>query len=420
MMQPATGLVLPADVLTSSWFILLLTVVAFNTIIYVGLTLAKLVPMPRQIHPSRVRLWVRALGVDPDKELPVKHRRERDTLTDADPYDDMRQRIVCRDIPLAFGITGILVIGVAATALIAFGSYGLNLHLLEMSTGVLLLILAQLFALRAFRPVTVTWSWAVASVLIVVLSVVRAAYLDSPYPLTYAYIAMTAFAPVALYWRPSIVAGLVMLLALVALTQLHQGGDDMRLIIAGVTALLVGAMLLRLRLKSVAELSQEKSLSEQLVTTDVLTGALTARGLLTVVPAIAGMAERTGEQVLLIDIRIPELAEANTKYGARYGDDVLRAAAKTIDRVVRTGDLVARWQGAEFVIAGIGSRPNADELVQRVQNALHDTGINLGKRPLRLSVGTAAGDPRETTFDQLLTEARYRRELTEVAGPTAS
>ena len=419
-MQPATGVMLPADVLTSNWFILLLTVVAFNTIIYVGLTLAKLVPMPRQIHPSRVRLWVRALGVNPEKDVPMKHQRELDTLTVADPYDDMRQRIVCRDVPLAFGITGVLVLGVTTTALIAFGSYGLKLHLLEMSTGVLLLICAQLFALRPFRPGTVAWSWAVASVLIVVLSIVRAAYLDSPYPLTFAYIVMTAFAPIALFWRPSIAAGLVMLAALIVSTELHQPGDEIRLIIAGVTALLVGAMLLRLRLKAVAGWSQEKSLSQQLVTTDVLTGTLTARGLLTVVPAIAGMAERTGEHVLLIDIRIPELAEANTKYGARYGDDVLRAAAKTIDRVVRKGDLVARWQGAEFLVAGIGNSPNAADLAQRIQNALHDTGINLGKRPLRLSVGTAAGDPRETTFEQLLAEARKRRGLSEVSGPTAS
>ena len=211
-----------------------------------------------------------------------------------------------------------------------------------------------------------------------------------------------------------------MLVALLVPSQLTHDRGDIRLVIAGVTALLVSAMLLRLRLNAIAEWSREKTLSQQLVTTDVLTGTLTARGLLTVVPAIASIAERTGEHVLLIDIHIQDLSKANAQYGIRYGDDVVRAVANTINKVVRTGDLVARWEGTEFVIAGLGRSPNADSLSERVQQALHTSGINLGKRPMRLSVGTAAGDPRETTFDQLLTEARARRELSEVAWPTVA
>lgn len=413
MTEPVTGLVLPGDVMTSGWFILLLTVVAFNTIIYVGLTLAKLVPMPRQVHPSRVRLWVRALGVDPDKDTPVKHPPRHALLPPPDPYEDMRRDIVRRDVPLAFGITGVLGIGVATAALIAFGSRGFGLHILEMSTSVMLLICAQLFALRPFRAETVAWTWAIASLLIVVLSIVRAAYLDSPYPLNFAYIAMTAFAPITLFWRPSIAAGLVMLVALIVSSHQIEGRDDVRLIIAGATALLVSAMLLRLRLKAIAERSREKTLSEQLVTTDVLTGTLTARGLLTVMPAIASMAERTGEHVLLIDIGIPDLSKANIQYGTRYGDDVLRAAAMVIQKVLRRGDLVARWQGAEFLIAGLGQTPNAEELSERVQNALHASGINLGKQRMTLSVGTAAGDPGRrlstNSWSKLVRDASYRR-----------
>jgi len=49
------GLLFPESVLSSGWFTLLATVVALNTIIYVGLTLAKVIPWPRQFHPRRVR-----------------------------------------------------------------------------------------------------------------------------------------------------------------------------------------------------------------------------------------------------------------------------------------------------------------------------------------------------------------------------
>ena len=58
-MHAPAGILLPESVLTSNWFILMATVVAFNTIIYMGLTLSKLIPMPRQFHPERVRGWMR-------------------------------------------------------------------------------------------------------------------------------------------------------------------------------------------------------------------------------------------------------------------------------------------------------------------------------------------------------------------------
>ncbi|MEO3761092.1 GGDEF domain-containing protein [Mycobacterium sp. B14F4] len=405
MTGPATGIVLPADVLTSNWFILLLTVVALNTIIYVGLTLAKLLPMPRQVHPSRVRRYLRALGMDPEKDTAVNHIPTPEPLDTTDPFDDMRGATVRRDVPLAFGISGVLVILVASAGFITFGLMGITLHIVELSTGVLFIVLAQLFSLRPFRAGPMMWAWAMACVALVVLSIVRSYYYETPLPLVYAYIVMTAFAPIALYWRPILTAGALMLAALGVATQLTEGRDGVRILIAGVGALLVGAMLLRLRLKAIEEWSNDKARSQALVTTDVLTGTLTPRGLLTIMPAIAGIAERTGEQVCLMYFSVQDIAAANAQYGAHYGDDVLRAVATTIQGAVRRGDLVARWRGAEFLVAGIGSRPSADELARRVREALQRSTINLGKWPTTFSVGTAAGDPRETTFDNLLSEA---------------
>ncbi len=420
MREPATGIVLPAAVLSSDWFILLLTMVALNTIIYVGLSLAKLVPMPRQAHPNRVRSWMRALGMDPEKDTAVNRIPRTESMDTLDPYEKMRREIVRRDMPLAFGIAGILVIFVAAAGLIAFGASGMTLHLVELSSGLLLMVCGQLFALRPFRAQTVMWAWAVACVLLVVLSIVRATYYDSPYSLVYAYIVMTAFAPITLFWRPSIAAGVLMLGTLAAATQLGDGSDYVRLIIAGVGALLVSAMLLQLRLKAIAEWCNEKVRSQALVTTDVLTGALTPRGLLTIMPAIAGIAERTGEQVCLMYFGVRDIAKANAQYGSQYADDVLRAVANTIQAAVRRGDLVARWQDGEFLVAGIGGRPNADELVRRVREAMQSIGINLGKWPTDVSVGIAAGDPRQTTFDELLVEARTNWAMSKGAASTAA
>ena len=105
---------------------------------------------------------------------------------------------------------------------------------------------------------------------------------------------------------------------------------------------------------------------------------------------------------------------------AQYGDDVLRAVADTIQEAVRRGDLVARWQDGEFLVAGIGSKPNADELIRRVHEAVQSSGVHLGKWPTNVSVGVAAGDPRETTFDELLAEARTNCGMLKAAGSTAA
>jgi diguanylate cyclase (GGDEF)-like protein len=102
---------------------------------------------------------------------------------------------------------------------------------------------------------------------------------------------------------------------------------------------------------------------------------------------------------------IDDLARANSEYGVIYGDDVIKAVGQAIAQTVRQGDLVARWGGDEFLVAGLGSKPSADQMAARIQEAVRISGVNLGKWPTTVTVRTAAGDPAETTFEALLTEA---------------
>jgi hypothetical protein len=48
------GILLPSSVLSSAWFQSLAVFVALNTLVYVGLTFAKLVRWPSQLHPADV------------------------------------------------------------------------------------------------------------------------------------------------------------------------------------------------------------------------------------------------------------------------------------------------------------------------------------------------------------------------------
>jgi diguanylate cyclase (GGDEF)-like protein len=404
-MRVPQGLLLPESVLSSWWFITLALIVAFNTIIYLGLTLSKLVPWPHQFHPARVRGWLLRLGANVDgdprlTDVPLPRAPES-----TDPYESLRGGIARRDIPQAFGLFGILVIVITTVVLIVNQGQNLWVSVVQLTLGVAFLLLANITGRRHYRAVTVEWIWVVACTVLVIALLVEAARSGRLAAVAYSLMLMTAFAPVTLAWRPALVGSGVMLAGLVAAASSSGALDTARIIIAGASALLVGLVLLRLRFVAADALADERARSAALATTDPLTGSLTRSGLLSLVPMVAGLAERTTGTVCVIAVDILHLSEATATYGVRYRDDILRTLATTLHDSVRLGDLVARWSGDDFVVVGVGGRPDALAMQQRLQAALDTSGVSLGKAPVRIVVGTAAGSPRERTFEELLADA---------------
>lgn len=388
----AGGIMLPESVLSSWWFILLATIVAFNTIIYLGLTLAKMIPMPKQVHPSLVRKWLRAVGVDVDADTTADDIPTPEPPESDDPYTNMRRDIASLEIPQAFAFVGGLVVLLSTAAILSFSNDRVAASLIELASGLAFLLAAQALHRRNFRARTLMWTWAIACVGLVEVLLAESARSQNQTPVAYTLIVMTAFAPVTLAWRPAIVAGAIMFLSVVIAIRI-EGGNDVRLAVSAFAALVVSGTLLRLRLVSLDELSDEQAKSEALASTDVLTGTLTQNGLLSLVPGMAGIAERVGLDVCVMFFDVNNLTEANEEYGVHYGDDVLICVAKAIRDNMRAGDLVARWDGDEFLVVGLGPKPDADLLAARIEEAVLSSGVNLGRWPTTLKTGTAAGDP---------------------------
>ena len=272
MMRAAGGIVLPESVLTSQWFILLATVVAFNTVVYLGLTLAKLIPLPKQFHPSRVRRWLKAGGIEIDEDSAMDDIPVRMLAESADPYENLRRGVAKRDIPQAFALVGGLIILLSMAAFITQVDNRAYGALVELVVGLIFLLISQILGRRDFRARVVMWTWALSCVVLVVVLSLEAVRSQTQTPVAYTLIVLTAFAPVTLAWRPSIVAAEIMFGIVIIASLRVQGNEDARLIVTAFAAIIVSFTLLRLRLVSLDALSDERAKSEALASTDVLTG----------------------------------------------------------------------------------------------------------------------------------------------------
>ena len=210
MTRAAGGIVLPESVLTSQWFILLATVVAFNTVVYLGLTLAKLIPLPKQFHPSRVRRWLKAGGIEIDEDSAMDDIPVRMLAESADPYENLRRGVAKRDIPQAFALVGGLIILLSMAAFITQVDNRAYGALVELVVGLIFLLISQILGRRDFRARVVMWTWALSCVVLVAVLSLEAVRSQTQTPVAYTLIVLTAFAPLTLAWRPSIIASEIM------------------------------------------------------------------------------------------------------------------------------------------------------------------------------------------------------------------
>jgi two-component system cell cycle response regulator len=71
---------------------------------------------------------------------------------------------------------------------------------------------------------------------------------------------------------------------------------------------------------------------------------------------------RFGRQYGLLMFDIDRFRQANDDHGHEVGDALLKAMAETLERTLRTGDLVGRWGGEEFLVLA----PDVDEIALRL------------------------------------------------------
>jgi diguanylate cyclase (GGDEF)-like protein len=110
----------------------------------------------------------------------------------------------------------------------------------------------------------------------------------------------------------------------------------------------------------------------ELSVTDALTGLPNRRHLQEHAPALWAQAEREQRMLAALAIDLDHFKAVNDAHGHAAGDELLRRVADALRQVVRTGDLVARTGGEEFVVLTlVDAAATAVDLAERLRRAVN-------------------------------------------------
>lgn len=160
----------------------------------------------------------------------------------------------------------------------------------------------------------------------------------------------------------------------------------------------------------VTQLIEAQQQLRELSLTDEMTGLLNRRGFLTLAEQQLRLERHVGTArgLALLFADMDGLKKINDSLGHEAGSEAISCLANIVKSVVRSGDLVARWGGDEFVILSIGS---GDENVQlmsdRIHNALAEHNAGSGKHyEVACSIGVAPVLlDGSRTFEEIIAEA---------------
>lgn len=397
------GILLPQDILMSPAFTAFSLFVALNTIIYLGLTLAKFVPWPTQVRPATVR---RLLPVSIEEDRAMRSPSRPAPQPNQDPLRSLRWADARQTIPVALGLTGALtvIVGLINSALF-IRTFGPSI-LVGMAFGLALIVLAQVLTRARLRDSTVIWTWAIAMLVITAEISWRATIIDSAVLLAYPTIVLMLIAPISMSWAAGITGATLGAIIISIAGSFVSLVDTVSWTIAAITAAIASLVLLRLRVASLTRILKEQQRADALASTDPVTGAFSRTGLLALAPTVAEAALTSGMPVTVVMCRVEDMAAINQDYGFEYGDEVLSTTVRAMSATLPEGTLVSRWGSQDLLGLLAGKTAPADSLETEIERQLAVSGIALGKRPVRTGVGTAEGDPGSVTLEELVAQAQ--------------
>ncbi|HKW62347.1 MAG TPA: GGDEF domain-containing protein [Candidatus Acidoferrum sp.] len=144
-----------------------------------------------------------------------------------------------------------------------------------------------------------------------------------------------------------------------------------------------------------------------LALTDDLTCLYNRRGFFAAATQQLRLAQRNGQNLLLLFCDVDNLKKINDTYGHQEGDLALIRTADALEQSFRGSDILSRLGGDEFVVlASEASNQTQDIILRRLEkNLKKSSGAEL-RYGLSLCVGVARFDPkRAVTLGELMVQA---------------
>ncbi|WOX47018.1 sensor domain-containing diguanylate cyclase [Aeromonas sp. XH] len=147
---------------------------------------------------------------------------------------------------------------------------------------------------------------------------------------------------------------------------------------------------------------------------DPLTGLPNRRALMLELTRLFSLSDRAGHPVFIAFIDLDGFKAINDTHGHDAGDRLLTTMALQLSGTLRSGDMLARFGGDEFVAVGMGPIPGArsvEAAVQTFQRRLFEQSVlqlPMGDRVLHYpgaSVGAVAVDPARVSVEEALRRA---------------
>ena len=152
---------------------------------------------------------------------------------------------------------------------------------------------------------------------------------------------------------------------------------------------------------------------------DHLTQVLNRKSLMEALEVKVHRSRRFEHPFSLLFLDIDHFKPLNDNYGHGFGDNVLRAVAEQIQKMVRPADVVGRFGGEEFVIGLVEAADEASRLIaERIQLKIALTQVADGQQSasVTVSIGLATLTPQFDRLDTLIKQADQAMYKAKAAG----
>ncbi len=318
-----------------------------------------------------------------------------------------RLSVASRETPRALVVVGVCFVTI--TVVNAFFGPDMAMSTVFLNGVVALLLLGGAALTRqSWVPAVVTpWVAAGCALAMVTAGLIQVWRVPDGAAFAYVLLIVVAYSPLILAWAPTVTVAVPMILGCVLVSRQWPPAEATDWVIASVAAVAIGMALLGLRLRSISEMGELSARVEALATEDQLTGLLNRRGVERSVRGLVALADRQNLRVFAVFLDIVGLKRANDTRGHGFGDQVISMVADALTASVRSGDVLGRWGGDEFVVIGLGEPQDPDALALRVRDSIRVRGVALGAWPVEISVGSAIVGGPPVDVDALIAQADH-------------